>query len=74
MDFKTAMQKAQLEAGGRECVEALDMGEFWAFAFTEKGEMVGGGYIAVDKNGGGMTSFNPTQNFDLFRKAKLINI
>lgn len=74
MSFKQALQSAYTKANGLECIEALDMGDFWAFAFGKKNEMCGGGYVTVNKSDGELNTFNPIQNLELYRKAKPINI
>ena len=74
MDFNQALQIVSAKNDDLECVEALDMGEFWAFAFGKKDEPMGGGYTTVSKNAGIIGSFNPTQDLKLFRKAKPIVI
>ena len=74
MDFNQALIKAQAESNGKECIEALDMGSFWAFAFGEKDELCGGGYVTVDKTTGDVSTFLPTENLALFRKAKPIKV
>lgn len=58
-------------------IECLDFPEFYAFAIVDKGkedEGFGGGYITVNKTDGGISSFNPTMDLQLFMSAKPIDV
>ena len=78
MTFEKAIKKAQvIYPKDYVCQSALDMGEFWAFFFSppiNKDEWYGGGYTTVNKNTGEIGSFIPPDNFELFSKAKRIEI
>ena len=74
MNINQALQKAHTKVDNLDCIGVLDMGEMWAFAFGKKGEMCGGAYITVDKSNGELGTFNPIQNFELFRKSKRVAI
>ena len=56
-------------------VECLNFQKFYAFALLEnKEEPIGGGYITVNKLNGDTSTFNPTDDLQLYMNAQLIDI
>ena len=82
MTYEQALQKAHsIKAKGYELKSVLDMGEFWAFYFEdptpideEDPSFPGEPFITINKHTGTFGEFTPAQDFDLFFKAKRIEI
>lgn len=77
MTAKEAKIIIEKEYASQVVVECLDFTDFFAFALTDKGkenEDFGGGYITVNKRTKELGSFSPTEDLDLFMKAKSVDI
>ena len=74
MTFEEALEIAYTRSNGYACEEALDMGDFWAFAFVPKETACGGAYVTVNKSDGSLGAFVPTSNLPLFREATQITL
>lgn len=82
MTFEQALQKAHtLKREGYVLGSILDMGEFWAFNFYDPTPIdaddisyPGEPFITINKHTGANGAFTPAHDFDLFFKAKRIEI
>ena len=77
MTVKEAAQVILREYPDKSIVGCLDFPAFFAFALVDKGregELFGGGYDTVNKADGTLGSFSPTDDLELFRKAKKIKL
>ncbi len=55
-------------------VECTDFGDFYGFVFSETDEAFGGAYRCMKKDGGDVFMFNPTDDFELFDKGKMLDL
>ena len=82
MTFEQALQKAHsIKNEGYVLKSVLDMGEFWAFYFEDPTPInednvsyPGEPFITINKHTGTVGEFTPAQDFELFFKAKRIEI
>lgn len=73
MKVKEAYKIIKPKYADKKLLECLEFNNFFAFLFAENDEeTVGGGYDTVDKRTGNVSTFNPTEDFDSFFKAKQI--
>lgn len=77
MSLEDAIKVIEKEYPDMVILEYWDFPDFFGFVLTEKGredEPFGGGWDTVNKTDGTIGVFNPIDDFDLFRKAKKIQI
>ena len=73
MTAKEAYEIIKKEHSGMMVIECLEFPDFYAFGLIEKGkedESFGGGYYTVNKIGGELNAFSPTQDLEAFFAAK----
>ena len=76
MIAKEVYEIIKKEYPGLKVIECLEFPDFYAFGLTEQGkedEAFGGGYHIINKTSGELNTFTPTQDFEAFFAAKIID-
>ena len=77
MTVNEAARIIMTEYPDKAIVECLDFPAFFAFALVDKGregELFGGGYDTVNKLDGTVGSFSPTDDLELFHRARKVKL